>query len=57
MDDKLTFARNERDELRDTFLHAFLRLLRNFGVLRQRGLHDSGDWRKVTNVSIIVAFT
>lgn len=54
---ELTFACDERDELRDAFLHAFLGLLCDFRVLRQRGLHDSGNWSKVTNVSVIVAFT
>jgi len=52
---KLTFARDEGDELGHAFLHAFLRLLRNLCVLGQSGFHNSGDWSKVANVSIRLA--
>ena len=44
-----TFAGDERDELAHTLLHAFLSLLCNLCVLWEGSLHDTGNWREVTN--------
>ena len=47
-----TFAGDERDELADTFLHAFLGFFCDFGIVWESTLHDTGDWCKVAYVSI-----
>lgn len=49
----LTFAGDEADKFAHAFLHALLSLLCDFGVLRQGQFHDSGDWRKVADVSVV----
>jgi hypothetical protein len=48
-----TLRGDEGYELADAFLHALLGLLCNLGVLRERILHDPGDWSKVSDVSIV----
>jgi len=47
-----TLAGDEGDELADALLHAFFGLLCNLCVFGQGHLHDSGNWSKVTYVSI-----
>lgn len=47
-----TFAGDEGDELADTFLHAFLGLFGDFGVLGQGSLHDTSNWSEVAYISI-----
>ena len=47
-----TLACDEGDELAHTLLHTFLCFFGDFGILGQGHLHDSGDWSKVTNVSV-----
>lgn len=49
----LTFTGDEADKFAHTFLHAFLGLFGDLGVLRESILHDTGDWREVANVSIV----
>lgn len=43
MIDRHTFTSNERNELADTFLHAFLCLFCDLSVLGEGSLHDTGD--------------
>lgn len=47
-----TFAGDEADEFADAFLHALFGLFGDFGVVGEGLFHDSGNWRKVSDVSI-----
>jgi hypothetical protein len=49
---KHTFACDKGDELAHALLHAFFRFFGDFGVLGECHLHNTGDWSKVTYVSI-----
>ncbi len=49
-----TFAGDKGYEFAHAFLHAFLGLLGNLGVLGEGQLHDARHWSKVADVSVQV---
>ena len=48
-----TFASDEADKFAHTLLHALFGFFGDLSILGQGHLHNAGDWRKVSNVSIV----
>ena len=47
-----TFAGDEGNEFAHTFLHTLFGFFGDFGIFGQGGLHDPGNWCKVSYISI-----